>query len=89
MKLSNICGCILVTFGVLPVMAAETYRGTFVHYEGAEYESTFIPCSSEEIWNILNGPEQQLLVARAMDIDSREIFVTLVLEVKPVDPVME
>jgi hypothetical protein len=69
----------------VPAKAAETYHGTFVHFEDAEYESTFIPCGPEEVWKILDGPSQTLLIARAMATESREILVSLVLQVTPID----
>jgi len=28
------------------------YQGVFVNYPGTEYEATFIPCGTEELWRI-------------------------------------
>ena len=65
--------------------AEETYVGTFIHYEGAEYESTFVPCGADEVWTVLESADQKLLIERATAVESREIVVVLILDVTPID----
>ena len=85
MKQSTLYAFVLLTLVPIHMHAAETYHGAFIHYEGAEYESAFIPFETEEVWGILGGPNQQQLVARAMATKSREIQVSLILDVTPID----
>jgi hypothetical protein len=76
---------IALVFYSAPAGAEDTYVGTFIHYEDAEYESTFVPCGTIEVWKVLDSADQRLLIERAMTIERREIVVALILDVTPID----
>lgn len=51
-------------FGVIFLAAIDNQEltGKYLRYEGAEYESSFIPCGSKEVWLLEGGPAFKNLV---------------------------
>ena len=77
---------LLSVLAAAPGYAKENlYQGIFIYAEGAEYESVFIPCDSKEVWRVAEGSKQKHLVAKASTTTTKEIPVSLVLDVTPTD----
>ncbi len=69
---------------------AETteYKGKYLRYEGAEYESAFIPCGVEGVWLLERGESLKNLVSLYSQHEKNkfgEIHVVLNLNVTPID----
>ena len=75
---------------LLLVASATTQQvtGQYLRYEGAEYESAFIPCGRKEVWDLGGGPALEKLIRkyRAAPRDAYGgVMVTLKLHVTPTD----
>ena len=62
--------------------------GTYLRYEGAEYESALLPCSSDEVWWLEGGAAYNDLIEiyqASIKNEYGEILVSLRLSVTPTD----
>jgi hypothetical protein len=80
----------IVLPSLLLVASATTLQvtGQYLRYEGAEYESAFIPCGRKEVWDVSGGPALENLIRqyRAAPQDAYGgVMVTLKLRVTPTD----
>jgi hypothetical protein len=58
--------------------ALQTVEGLYLSYRGAEYEDTFMPCSSSGIWYVEDGGALQLLRSKYHSMSKSqygEIFI--------------
>lgn len=86
--MKNLTILLLLFSPALASSEATEIAGLYLRYEGAEYESAFIPCHKNEVWWLEGGIAYDDLVDKyraSAKNEFGEILVSLRLKVEPTD----